>query len=587
MAAYERFIVEKDVSAPMRDGTLLRADITRPDTAERLPVILVRLPYGKAMLSMQPYAEALRLAAAGYAVVHQDTRGRFVSEGEFYPFRDEARDGYDSVEWCAAQPWSAGSVGMTGGSYFGATQWLAATANPPHLKAIFPVVTASDYYEGWTYRGGAFHLGFALLWALLLSPDTALRSGRALGEGAKRVGALLGAVDRISELYEQLPLAEIEALRETAPYYRDWIAHQANDDYWRRWSIRERYAQVTVPAFHVGGWYDLFLGGTLENYLGMRDRGGSAEARANQRLLIAPWAHGAYSGTYAEYTHGTASDFAFQNVAGMQIRWFDRWLKGIDNGVDREPPVRIFVMGENAWRDEQEWPLARTAFTPFYLHSGGRANSAAGDGALGLEPPAAEPPDAYTYDPRNPAPTAGGTTFLPGLSIAANAGPRDQRSVETRADVLVYSTPSLDADTEVTGPIEVILYAATSAPDTDWTAKLVDVHPDGFARILCDGILRARYRHGTGTAEPLTPGEVEEYRIDLWATSNLFRAGHRIRLEISSSNFPHFDRNLNTGGKLGAESLADARPAEQTVFHDAGHPSHILLPLIPIRAHTH
>ncbi|HLZ72201.1 MAG TPA: CocE/NonD family hydrolase [Dehalococcoidia bacterium] len=576
-----RLIIDKDVPVPMRDGVTLRADVTRPDGDARLPVILVRLPYGKSMLSMQTYAEANRLALAGYAVVHQDTRGRFASEGDFYPFRDEAQDGYDTVEWCAAQPWSSGNVGMTGGSYFGATQWLAATATPPHLKAIFPVVTASDYYEGWTYRGGALHLGFALLWALLLSPEAALRQSKGTGDGSKRVAELLRAVDDVQNLYKRLPLQQMPELERTALYFFDWLEHESLDEYWRQWRIADRYERIDVPAFHVGGWYDLFLGGTLENYLGMRERGGSAAARAHQRLLIAPWAHGAYSGAYAEYTHGSAADMAFMNLAGMQIRWFDRWLKGIDNGVDREPPVRLFVMGEGVWRDEQEWPLARTRFTPFYLHGQGRANSAAGNGTLGEAPAANEPPDVYTYDPRDPAPTVGGTTFLPGLYIAANAGPRDQQTVEARPDVLVYSTPPLAQDIEVTGPVEVVLYASTTAPDTDWTAKLVDVHEDGFARILCDGILRARYRYGLEKAEPVQPGAVEEYVIDLWATSNLFRAGHRIRLEISSSNFPHFDRNLNTGGRLGAESLAEAKPALQTVFHDAAHPSHLLLPIIP------
>ncbi len=578
-----RLIIDKDVAVPMRDGVTLRADVTRPDTDQRLPVVLVRLPYGKSMLSMQTYAEANRLALAGYAVVHQDTRGRFASEGEFYPFRDEARDGFDTVEWCAAQTWSNGNVGMTGGSYFGATQWLAATAKPPHLKAIFPIVTASDYYDGWTYRGGALHLGFALLWALLLSPDTALRQGRAVGDGSQRVAELLRAVDGVQDLYRRLPLREMPELERTAPYFFDWLEHESLDGYWRQWRIAERYEQIDVPAFHVGGWYDLFLGGTLENYLGMKERGGGGVARANQRLLIGPWAHGAYSGAYAEYTHGSAGDLAFMNIAGMQIRWFDRWLKGIDNGVDREPPVRLFVMGENAWRDENEWPLARTRFTPYYLHSDGHANTAAGNGTLSVEPAAGEPPDVFRYDPRDPVPTVGGTTFLPGLYIAANAGPRDQRPVESRSDVLVYSTPRLAADIEVTGPVEVVLYASTTAPDTDWTATLVDMHPDGYARILCDGILRARYRHGFEKAEPVQPGAVEEYVIDLWATSNLFRAGHRIGLEISSSNFPHFDRNLNTGGKLGTETLEEARPALQTVYHDAAHPSHVLLPIVPAR----
>jgi len=577
-----RLIMEKDIAIPMRDGVVLRADSTRPDTAEPLPVILVRLPYGKGTLAMQAYAEAQRLAAAGYIVVHQDTRGRFASEGEFYPFRDEAQDGYDSVEWCAAQPWSTGAVGMTGGSYFGATQWLAAIAQPPHLRAIFPIVTSSDYYEGWTYRGGAFHLGFALLWALLLAPDSALRAAHGTGvSGQQGVAEILAAVDDVRRLYGTLPLQAVAVLREYAPYYRDWLEHEASDAYWQSTRINDKYERITVPAFHVGGWYDLFLGGTIDNYLGMCARGGSESARANQQLLIAPWAHGAYSGTFAEHSHGWAADLALLNIAGLQIRWFDRWLKGIDNGIDREKPVRIFVMGENTWRNEEAWPLARTAYTPYYLHSDGHANSDAGDGVLSPAAPIEEPADLFLYDPRSPVPTVGGATFLPGLYIAANAGPRDQRSVESRWDVLVYSSEPLTRAVEVTGPVRVTLFAATSAPDTDWTAKLVDVHPDGFARILCDGIVRARFRAGTAEAVPIVPDEPVEYAIDLWATSNLFQPGHRIRIELSSSNFPHFDRNLNTGGQLGTETLADARLALQTVFHDAQRPSHVLLPVIP------
>lgn len=576
-----RLIVERDVPVPMRDGARLAADIYRPDTDERLPVILVRLPYNKRLLTMQTYAvEALRAADGGYVAVYQDTRGRFASGGDFYPFLHEAADGYDSVEWCAAQSWSNGSVGMSGGSYFGATQWLAATQQPPHLRAIAPMVTSAGYDEGWTHRGGAFHLGFALSWALsALAPETALRLTRANAAPRDLLSRLLAGIDSIETLFRTLPLAEQPELLTAARYYADWLAQAPASDYWRRWRIDAQYERVLAPAFNVGGWYDLFLGGTIANYTGMRARGGSAQARNGQRLLIGPWAHGAFSGFYPDYRHGVLADLAFTDLSGRQLRWFDRWLKGVENGTDDDPPVRIFVMGENVWRDEQEWPLTRAEETPYFLHSNGCANTLSGDGGLSLDPPSLEPPDVYLYDPRNPAPTLGGATFLPGLSVAANAGPRDQRPVETRADVLVYSSAPLAQPLEVTGPVRLRLYAASSAVDTDWTAKLIDVHPDGYARLLCDGIIRARYRDGMDRPRPLTPGAAERYEIDLWATSNVFQAGHRLRVEISSSNFPRWDRNPNTG--VAASGPEELIPALQTVLHDGDHPSCILLPIIP------
>lgn len=576
-----RITLDPDVPVPMRDGTILYADIYRPANVAPVPVLVKRTPYDKSlplirMLSLDPLLAATR----GYAVMIQDTRGRYRSEGEFYPFRDEASDGYDTVEWAASQPWSSGRVGMYGGSYNGATQWLTAVASPPSLVTMFPTFTPSDYHDGWVYQGGAFSLGFSLYWALYsFTVDTLVRKV-AESEGLQRgLAALIKSMDGIRESYCHLPLKECPSLAGLAPYYFDWIAHPNDDGYWRRWNIGEHHASISLPVCHVGGWYDLFLGGTLANYAGMRRSGGSPEARQHQRLVIGPWAHGATpANVTGEMDFGVAASPDALGLADIQLRWFDHWLKGEENGVLEEPPVRIFIMGENAWRDEYEWPLARTQYTSYYFHSNGRANSLSGDGLLTTVPPGTEPPDIYLYDPRDPVPTHGGGCMLPGSALHHLHGPKDQRIIEARRDVLVYTTPPLEEAVEVTGPVIVKLFASSSAVDTDFTAKLVDVHPDGYAQNLTDGIIRARYRESQTHPTLLEPGRTYEYVIDLWATSNLFKEGHCIRLEISSSNFPRFDRNSNTGHAFGQDT--ELLPAIQTIYHDIAHPSHIVLPIV-------
>ena len=578
--SHASLIIDKDVPVPMRDGTVLRADVYRPATAGKYPVILQRTPYNKALLAgVILMLDVVRTASEGYAVVIQDTRGRYASEGEFYAFRDDITDGYDSVEWCAAQAWSDGQVGMYGASYVGATQWLAALSAPPHLKAIFPLITASDYHEGWTYQGGAFALGFNASWTLArLAPDTAARLARTQPDGSEKLGALIGAIDRLPQLFQHLPLTDFPLLAEAAPYFYDWLAHPDDDDYWARWNIEAQHGAIRVPACNVGGWHDIFLGGTLRNYVGMRERGGTPQARQGQKLIIGPWYHTLPLGNVVgDVDFGFASHSLVADLDGLHIKWFDYWLKGKPNGLLDEPPVRLFSMGANTWRTENEWPLARTRYTKHYLHSAGRANSLGGDGLLSPDAPGGEPADVYVSDPRDPVPTRGGA--VTGWPAAMPGGAFDQRQIEDRADVLVYTSPVLERDLEVTGPLSVTLYAATSAVDTDFTAKLVDVAPDGYARNLSDGIIRGRYRESKTRAKPLTPGEVYEYTIDLWATSNVFKAGHRIRLEIASSNFPRFDRNPQTG--QAAAEAGRLEPALQRVFHDELRPSHIVLPIIP------
>lgn len=569
--------VLRDVMVAMRDGVELATDAYVP-AGVPAPAILYRLPYDKSV--RVTLEEVTRLLEAGYAVVTQDTRGRYASAGRFVPFRHEADDGVDTVAWVAAQGWCDGRVGMAGGSYFGATQWLAAAQAPPALHAIAPRVTsdpAAGYHEGWTYQGGAFQLGFALHWAsaFLALPELARRA-RAGAATSDDVRALVAAVDGTDALYETLPLQAVDALRDGAPYYFDWLAHPDFDSWWRELVPDPAHDGVGVPSLNIGGWYDIFLGGTLANYRAARRR--RAGGGANARLIVGPWGHGTSSGHFPECAFGLLASDAGFDLVGAQIRFFDRHVKQAE--ADDEAPVKLFVMGADAWRDEQDWPLPDTRFTSYYLHSGGHANTAAGDGTLSMEPPADEPADVFRYDPRDPVPTVGGQTFLPGLAVGANAGPRDQAAVEARHDVLCFTTPPLEADLEVTGPVTLILHAASSARDTDFTGKLVDVHPDGRAMLLTDGILRARYRRSTSTPELLEPNRPYELTIDLVATANVFRAGHRIRLEVSSSNFPRFDRNTNTGGTIAEDGPADLIVAANRVLHDVAHPSRLVLPIV-------
>ncbi|HVA68473.1 MAG TPA: CocE/NonD family hydrolase [Candidatus Binataceae bacterium] len=575
-----RLIVEKNMEIPMRDGCVLKADLYRPDSPERLPVLLNRTPYDK---SFPPITlstlDAMRAAQAGYNVVTQDCRGRFASQGKFTCFVDEARDGFDTVEWLAKQPWADKNVGMYGASYMGATQWLAATAQPPSLKAIAPSITASDYHDGWTYQGGAFELFFNVSWLMIsLGLGRLMREREENPAAAKELAELMGSIDTMRSRMDFLPLKQFPMFRTGAPYFFDWLDHPNYDDYWRGLCIEESHGKLAIPALNVAGWHDIFMGGSLRNFTGMRARGASENARTGQRLLVGPWSHAVpFSSLVGQVDYGMRASPVSIDFDGIQLRFFDRWLKGAHNGLDREAPVRLFVMGVNEWRDAADWPLPATEFRRYYMHSRGNANSAYGDGALATEAPGTEPPDTYLYNPLNPTPTMGG-----GLCCYANSMPGgafDQAGVEHRADVLVYSTEPLAEDLEVIGPVTVNLFASSSARDTDFTAKLVDVGPCGFARNLTDGIIRARVRESQSAPKLMEPGKVYEFKIDLWATANVFKAGHRMRLEISSSNFPRFDRNPNTGHDLFAD--AETQPAMQTVMHDRNCASFVMIPVIP------
>jgi putative CocE/NonD family hydrolase len=508
--------------------------------------------------------------------VIQDCRGTMASEGEFYPYRDEPSDGYDTVEWSASQPWSDGKVGMYGLSYLGATQWASSKERPPHLVAMCPAMIGPSPWDFW-FKGGVYQLQAAQLWGLLMSNLMVARKPPPPEEMAPLVQRLVRALDNPLEEAESLPLKEWAVLKETglADFYFDWLEHPEDDGYWQelQWSSFEN---STVPAYVITGWHECLLEGSLACFRGIRERGGSREARDGTKLLVGPWIHETYMLQKAgDIDFGLLSGGAAVDLVGFHLRWFDYWLKGLENGIVGEPPVRIFVMGDNLWRDEQEWPLARTRYTNWYLRSGGRANSLAGDGTLSTQAPGDEAIDTYRYDPEDPVPTRGGRL----LTVIRDAGPMDQRQVEERQDVLVYDTAPLEDDLEVTGSITVTLFAASSARDTDFTAKLVDVWPDGTAYNLTDGIVRARYREPQAGPSLIEPGTVYRFTIDVGATSNVFKAGHRIRLEISSSNFPRFDRNLNTGeATLGATRMV---PARQTIYHDRAGPSALLLPVVP------
>jgi putative CocE/NonD family hydrolase len=531
---------ERDVAVPMRDGVELRADVYRPDGDAPVPAVLNRTCYDRSFSMTPPASIDPDVAVeAGYALVCQDVRGQYGSPGDFYPFRYERDDGYDSVEWVAAQPWCNGEVFMSGRSYSGATQWLAAAEQPPHLKAVAPFVCGCSLYDGWIYQGGAFNYGFNLFWVQMMS-------------GVRVRGSM-------AEQYRHLPISEPPVLEQSPAgrFYHDWLEHPTDDEYWREFSIAGNHHLIKVPALIVGGWYDLFLAGAIENYRQLRDRAGT-------RLLIGPWAHGSTYGAYPDHAFDPFEGKDKLDLAQLQIEFFRGELEA-------QAPVRIFVMGSNVWRDEPEWPLARARPERWFLHTGG---------GLSVESPGDEQPDRYVYDPADPAPTIGGPTSLPAPFMRTNSGPMDQQRVEERADVLVYSSEPLSQPLEVIGPLTVVLHAATSAHDTDFVAKLCDVGPDGVSMILAEGVLRARYREGYDAARPVEPDRVYEYKIDLVATSNVFLAGHRIRVAITSSSFPRFDRNTGTGRPLGADRAEDLIVARQLVFHDHERGSHIVLPVV-------
>ena len=555
--------VQRDVECRMRDGTVLRADVYRPAGGGDRPVLLQRSPYDKQIAqSDQAYPHPAWYAAHGYVVVAQDVRGRWSSDGEFYPFLHEADDGRDTVEWAARLPGCDGRVAMYGFSYSGATQLLAAAARPPSLAAVCPALTASQMYEGWTYRGGALAQAFVSSWAAFLATGEAARRGD--GDALDSLGAaLLHAPEHFWADPAAFPMLD----GGLADYYHDWLAHPTYDDYWRRWSIDTDYARLEVPALHVGGLYDSFLSGTVRNFVGMRRGAASDHARDRQKLLIAPFTHMPW------WPVGDASAAAGANVVDdWQLRYLAEVLDGTESGVF-DHPVTAWVLG-HGWRDFGDWPPPEATATDFFLHSGGRANTAFGDGSLSEEAPGGEPPDFFTYHPAAPAPTAGGHSCC--VDDLTPMGPACQAERERQRGVLVYTTQRFPADLDVVGDVTLTLHAVTSATDTDWTARLCLVDPDGCSRNLQEGVLRAAFRESASDPTPVRPGEPYEYKIDLGPVCVHVPAGTRLRLQVSSSDFPQWARNMNTGWP----PQPGIQVATQTVLHDEAHPSRLTVPLV-------
>jgi putative CocE/NonD family hydrolase len=536
----------EQVMVPMRDGIRLRTRIWKPAGRGPHPVVLTR-GYGPGF-----GRDYERFTKAGYVYMGQATRGHGGSEGDQgvdNRFFDDAEDGYDALTWISRQPWCDGNIAMYGKSYWAATQWLVAPEQHPNLKAIVPQNVNPDAWERGYRDHGALQLAHT--------------ARRIYDAGGKEKVESFGWMN----WYRHRPLITLDTVAGTKRNkpWRDYVSHSTYDEFWREIGIRDKYHRITIPVYLMGGWYDNYPGATLRYFEKLRKLNATREIR----VVVNP----------SDHVNRVVGDRDFGRVAGkdevgLAIRWLDYVIKGIDTGIKDEPPVKIFVMGINRWRFEHEWPLARTQFTKYYFHSSGEK-----DGWLDTESPRDEPPTRYTYDPDDPVPTLGGNHSSPTIPGIIRVGTVDQRPNEGRQDVLVFTTPPVPKNTEVTGPVVVKLYAASSARDTDFIARLIDVFPDGTAYNLTEGIIRARFRESIWKPPKLlVPGKVYEYTIELLPTSNVFLRGHRIRVHLTSSNFPLWDRNPNTGHAQGTDT--ELRVARQIIHHDAKYPSHIVLPII-------
>ncbi|MGI8672210.1 MAG: CocE/NonD family hydrolase [Luteitalea sp.] len=555
----ERILIDHHRALPMRDGVTLYADIYRPARAGRFPVIVARTPYGVQREAVGVHDRLITLARLGYAVVNTDVRGRYESEGTWTPFLAEGKDGVDVIEWAARQPWSNGKVASQGGSYLGHVQWAALSEQPASLVAAFPAVASTNLYANWITHGGAFHLAFNFGWGVVRMPY------RIMQPQLYFTGPDAAPELRYEQLLKHLPLETMDerALQHPVKHWRDWVAHESYDSYWKAISDEEKFTKVRVPVMTQGGWFDIFLPGTINGFVGVRQHGATERARTLTRMVIGPWGHGP-SRKYGDLDFGPDAD---RTLFEYERRWHDYHLKGINNGIDTEPPVQIFYMGVNRWRGEEDWPVPGTTATPWYLHPGGRlAPTAAGAG---------DDTTGYRYDPNDPVPTTGGNNCCGSPTIA---GPVDQAPLDSRADIVRFTSAALTEAVTIAGPVKMDLHAATDGTDTDWMVKLIDVYPDGTAYPMAEGILRARFRDGLDKPSLLTPGQAYRYSIDMVGTALVFQPGHRIRVDITSSNFPQFDRNLNTGDPLGKGTTP--RVAQQTIFHSATKPSAIVLPVV-------
>lgn len=569
--------IDTDVAVPMRDGVALATDLWRPAGSGPWPVLLARTPYGRtstAHLGNPKLPDIRALVDSDYLVVVQDVRGTGQSPGRMEPHRFDQSDTVDTLAWIAGQAWCDGRAGMWGASYMGFPQWQAATQGPPALRAIAPMMTSADIYRAWHPTPGAVSQSTLFNWSARMAMANLSRPGNAGPADPRDVAEIRAALEDADTLYA-LPLGDRGVLRRGLPWLGEMLAHPGPDAYWKPMASLDRSSAITVPALNVTGWYDVFAREVVRSYTTMRRAGGSVPARDGQQLIIGPWGHGdgADLGVFPDRSFGLAGSVKAAAMTQAHLRFFDRWVRDRAE-TDQGARVRIFVMGPDRWRDEDDWPLPDTRYDDYFLHSAGRANSSAGDGRLRTSPAAEDLSDSFSYDPLDPVPTVGGST----LGVDGPAGPADQAEVERRDDVLCYTSDFLGEPLEVTGHVALTVHMSSTAVDTDVTGKLVDVFPDGRAIILCEGLCRLGYRAVTSRPRPLEPGQIVEATIDLGVTSNVFGPGHRIRLEVSSSNFPRYDRNANGGGAIA--STTGAQVARNRIFHGPARPSRLTLPVI-------
>ncbi|MCD9197907.1 CocE/NonD family hydrolase [Aeromicrobium wangtongii] len=571
----------------MRDGVRLATEVWLPREEGRFPTLIHRTPYDRRLLInfSEPLTPSIfRLLDAGYAVIHQDLRGTGDSEGEFVPSLNDRTDGPDTIDWVTRQDWSDGSTGMFGSSFDGFVQWDAAYEGAEGLRAIAPVTSSADRYKGgWYSAGGGFSLNTAHMWTAAQTAALVARSLTSAPDAERpaleaRVENLVSEVAEPKESLESMPWRDAPAFQES-PWWAAWADHPARDDYWQNHGAADRIDQIQVPALIITGWYDLFCNVDLGAFQRLRESGASEDVRGGSRLVVGPWHHGYTEGRYPDRSFTHRGDASMMDLSTTFVAFYDRWLREKKDSLDGVAPVKLFVMGINEWRDELSWPLPDTKYVDYFLSSTSGARSVNGDGKLSSADPAADGIDMFVCDPQDPVLTRGGRSLFHSGEYQPT-GPANQAEIEQRGDVLCYSTSPLDDPIEVTGAVEIRLHVQTSARDTDFHAKLVDVYPDGRAILLTEGMLRLRYRDSLESPSLATPGETYEITVEVGCTSNVFLPGHQIRVEIAGSNFPRYDRNTNTGGHIAAESAAEAIVADNSVLHGPSHPSRLVLPII-------
>lgn len=547
---------QKNIEITMRDGTILRHNMTRPDIDGKFPVLLERTPYNKEGGSENGVGSPEFFAARGYVVIIQDVRGRFASDGDFYPFKDDGngsnKDGYDTVEWLANQDWSTGKIGTIGGSYSGATQYRNAISNPPNVKAMFVRESSADYSEEWVYRGGAFELGFNFGWAhgVTLSNLNHLVTDEKHEEAEKMLTEVKNNID---DWHKKTPLFPTQFFDGLSDWYNDWLENPPPSDYWNEFDMSDHFGNIDIPIYHLGGWFDVFLNGTLKFYQGVSKNGKSDKAKQNQRLIVGPWVHGP-----TNIDNRFAGEFDFGPDAALdfnelRLPWFDFWLKGKNNGIDETKKINFFVMGKNEWKQADEWPLKNTTYTKYYFNKklNGEIKSLY-SGTLSDKKEIENSQLSFTNNLNNPVPSLGGNT----LSIPN--GVFEHSSVDKQC--ITFSTNPLENELEVTGPVSAEIYVNSDQENSDWVVRLCDVDQSGYSRLVCDGIFRSH----------ATSGEIQKIKIDMWATSNMFLKGHRLRISVTSSCFPRFDRALNNGSE----------ESENNILCGGSNASYITLPII-------